>query len=275
MKWKVAGALMCMLSLVGCHNDVEKPVSQRRVTVDTPRGKVMLQEAIQNVDDKFVTASVTGGDINATFRLVSTGDDANVIGGRAELLDASGRLLFSIETRMNRVTGEIVMTEATPDDYLTLRTSSDDERVHESYDTNGDVAIFDYPALSDDAERRALNYYRHGLPANRLPGAVSEYIGNLASFETYFAPHANNTLQNNPSGELLVQILTSPELPFLVVGDESEPHIIKWIETTCMGARTCTLLMCRINPAGALCETCWAISVACTILEYMCSWFGC
>ena len=65
MKWKVAGALMCVLSLVGCHNDVEKPVSQQRVTVDTPRGKVMLQDAIQDLDDKVVTATVIGGDINA------------------------------------------------------------------------------------------------------------------------------------------------------------------------------------------------------------------
>lgn len=275
MKWKVAGALMCVLSLVGCHNDVEKPVAQQRVTVETPRGKVMLQDAIQHGDDKSVTASVTGDDINATFRLVSIGDNTSITGGRAELVDPSGRLLFSIEARIDNTTGELVMTEATPDDYLTLSISSDDERVHERYDANGDVATFDYPALSDDAQRRAFNYYQHGLPARRLPGDISEYMTNLASFEAYYATHSNNTLHSNASGDLLVQILTSPELPGLVVGDSTEPHVLRWITQTCTAARACQGLMCTTNPASTLCGVCSAVSIACSIFDLLCSWFNC
>jgi hypothetical protein len=261
--------------MVGCHNDVEKPVAQQRVTVDTPRGRVMLQDAIHDVAGKTVTASVVGDNINATFRLASISNDAHVVGGRAELIDPSGRLLFAVETTENRLTGEVTMTEATEDDYLAFSISGDDERVYEQYDMNGDVATFDYPALSDEAQRRAVNYHQHGLPVSRLPGDVSEYVANLAGFESYYGPHANTTLENNPYGQLLIQILTSPQLPSLVISDDEDPHIIKWIQQTCTMARTCMALVCRVNPASLVCELCSAVSIACTIVELICSWFGC
>jgi hypothetical protein len=39
MKRKLAGVLICVLPLFGCNNDVEQPEPQRRMSVDTPRGK--------------------------------------------------------------------------------------------------------------------------------------------------------------------------------------------------------------------------------------------
>lgn len=276
MKWKFAGVMVCVLSLLGCTNDVEKPEPVQRVVVDTPRGKVMIQNPVQNLTERYVTADVVANGTDFTFRLASSGDGAAVTGGVAELLDASGQLLFSIETLLNTETGEMVFTQATPEDYLTHSIRNDEERVWEHYDANGDVASFVYPLLPDDTQRRAANYYEHGLPASKLPAQVGEFVTQLGAFDAYYEPHATSTLHDNPHGELLVQILTSSELEHLVVEAEgTETEQWRWIEQTCSTARACQTLVCYSRPTSLVCFACTAVSIACAIMDMLCNWFGC
>ena len=275
MKRKPAGVLIVVLSLLGCNNDVEKPETARRITVDTPRGAIMVQNAVRNLDDEFVTASVAGAGFDGTLRVASTGNGVTTTGGVAELLDSSGQLLFSIETVINRETGEVVLTQATPQDYLTFSIVADDERVREWYDANGDIAMFEYPALSDDTQRRAVNYYQHGLPAGRLPAEVSEYVTRIGEFSGYYEPHSTSTLNDNPYGLLLVQMLSSPELPSLVASGDPDQTIKGWIQQTCSAAQACMTLMCRVNPSSLACFACSAVSTACSILYLICGWVGC
>jgi hypothetical protein len=266
---------MCVLSLIGCSHDVEKPALQGRVTVDGPRGKVFIQDPVRDFEEKYVTASVLGDGVAATFRLVSTGDGVTTAGARGELLDASGQLLFSFETLVNNESGEMTITQATPDDYLIFSKRTDDERVWERYDANGDVAWFEYAALSEEDQSRAANYYRHDLPADRLPDNASEYVNELGAFDSYYEPHAHSTLHDNPSGELLVQILSSPELPNLVVGDTPDPGRPDWLDRVCTSARACTALTCGSSYGGLLCLVCGAVASVCDFIDSLCQVFRC
>ena len=274
MRWRLAGVLVCVLSQVGCSNDVEKPapVPTRRVEIGTPRGKILVLNPVKNLEEQFVTADVVHDGTRYTFRISSTGDGANLTGGVSELLDESGRLLFSLGTSMNSSTGEVVFTQKTPDDYLIQSMVTNDERVREVYDASGDVATFEYPALSDDMRSRAANYYEHGLPAGALPAHVAEYVEELAAFDSYYEPHAKSTLHNNPSGELLAYILTAPELKELV-----GPGAEKWklIENLCHLARACQGLICYTNPNSLACFACTAVSIACSIVDIICGWINC
>jgi hypothetical protein len=262
--------------MFGCNNDVDRPTQPeqlRHVTVDTPTGKIMILNASQH--GNVVTADVVGAQVNATFQLINTGDNEDTIGGRAELLDPSGQLLYSIESRFNKVTGKSTITQATADDYMTLSIVGNDERTYEAYDANGEILTFDYPTLPEDTQRRAVNYYQHGLPASRLPADIAEYVGGIAEFDSYYERHRSNTLEGNPNAELLVQILTAEDMPLLVVGEGSDPHVIKWIQQTCATATACRAAMCYVNPASTLCAACTAIAIACTIFDMICSWYRC
>ena len=274
MKWKVAGVLMCVLSLLGCSNDVEKPEPVRRMTVDTPGGKKKVQDPVRDPDGRRFTASVVGEGTDATLRLESTGDGVTTTGLLAELRDPSGNLLFSLEATVNHVTGEVIYTQATSEDYMTNRIIADDERVWEQYDANGDVATFEYPALSDETQRHAVNAWEHNSTPAHLPADVSEYIAQVGAFDAYYAPHSANTLTHNTSGELLVQILTSPELPSLVVGETPDSERWRWVEHTCATARACVTLVCRTHPGSLVCGVCWGIAVICTIFDLIASWSG-
>ena len=279
MKRKLAGVLLCVLSLFGCNNDVDRPAAPPRsggVTIETPRGNVVVKNAVRNLDEKYLTADVVGDDVKYTFRLTSVGDGNSVTGGVAELLDESGQLAISLATMVNNDTGEVVFTETTPDDYLTHSIVSDDERVREHYDANGDVATFEYPLLSDDTQRRAVNYYEHGLNPAALPDRVEEYITVVGAFDAYYEPHAKSTLHDNPSGELLARILASPDLEGLVgqVGGPGAQRLID-IGNVCNLARGCQTLVCYTNPGSLICFACTAVSVACAIFDFICGWFGC
>jgi hypothetical protein len=81
MKRKMAGILVCLLSLAGCNNDVQEPVNERRVTVNTVKGPVVIEDANRNLDQKVVNAHVVGAGIDAILTVASTedGDTRSVI----------------------------------------------------------------------------------------------------------------------------------------------------------------------------------------------------
>lgn len=262
MKWKVAGVLMCLFSLAGCNDDVERPERHERVALNTPGGTVFIQDPTRSVDERRFTAVVQGGGIDAILELEAIGDEMTA-GTTARLLDSQGRLLFSMGTSTNMSTGEFTITQSTPGDYMTISALVDDERVRERYDVNGNIATFEYAALSDDTQRRAVNYYKHGLPAERLTPEISQYIGQVSAFDAYYSSYRSSTLNDNSNGRLLVQILASGEMANVVVGD-TDPASWQWLGDVCVAARGCMLLACRLAPESLVCWVCWAVSVACT-----------
>jgi hypothetical protein len=276
MNRKIAGMLLGVLSLFGCSNDVQKPTTGRNVTVKTARGPVTVQDATRDMNARVMNARVVGSGIDAVLT-VSSSEDAGVQSFVASLSDASGQLLYSIETRVDEAAGTITATEATAQDYLTITMTTQEDRIVETYDADGDVASFEHSALADETELRAINYYRNGGTGNvdRLPADVQEYIRGADAFHQYYLPHEISTIHNNPSGDLLVALLSSPELPYAVAGDLPDRNLGTHFHSVCSLFSLCYMYACRIAPTHPLCGACFTLSILCSIIEITCQWFGC
>ncbi|HET6349274.1 MAG TPA: hypothetical protein VFH88_09355 [Candidatus Krumholzibacteria bacterium] len=275
MKRMMACALLVVLSLVGCNRDVQGPEQADRVTLNTAMGDVVVEDVTRDLNAKRMTARVVGSQIDANLQVSSssTGENQQVV--TATLTDADGNLLYMIEETANTLTGELIYREATEQDYLEVGIHDDEQRTRETYDADGDVAIFEYPSISEETKSRALNLHEHGLPTDHLPADITEYVHQAEAFETYYLPHTSSTIHNNPDGELLVQVLTSPEVSQLVIGGDDDPQRVLWVQNFCMWANACTAFSCRIAPTHPVCAFCTVASWACTIIQLVCSWFGC
>jgi hypothetical protein len=274
MKRKMAGILVCLLSFVGCNNDVQEPVNEKRVTVNTVKGPVVIDDANRNLDQEVVNAHVVGTGIDATLTVASR-DDGDTHSVIASLTDSSGQLLYSIETRVDEGTGTVTCIQATAEDYLSVTMSGEGDRVRETYDSDGDVASFAYAALSDEQQRHAINYYEHGMNEASLPADVADYVRQADAFHAYYLPHQTSSIHGNPAGDMLVQLLASPELPRVVAGDVPIVQMNKYIQQACNTFSLCASFSCRVAPGNPVCTYCFAVSVICSIMMLACSWFGC
>lgn len=276
MKRKLAGILMCMLPLVGCNDDVQQPdtnVKQatRQITVQTSNGPVVMKNLNRNDERKKTTASVEGAGFSATLHIVPAGDGVVTIGGNAMLIDASGKLLYSIEMTVNQETNEVTYRQATEGDYVALSVLESDERVRESYDANGDRASFDYPQISEETKARTLNLLEHGLPTTHLPESAREYGAQAEAYRAYYLPHANSSLKDNEAGELLVQLLSSPDVSNAMIGDQPEP-MNRFLQSMCSLITACSTFVCRIWQGSALCSACMGGAMACAIFQALGPW---
>jgi hypothetical protein len=274
MKRIVSVIMLCVFPFYGCSNNVEKPGNEKRVTVATRTGPVTMTEVKRNVDRKELSAHVEGTQVNATLRIVPAGDGVVTTGGTAMLIDASGKLLYSLEMTLNSETNEVTYRQATEDDYLTVSIRNQDDRVHESYDTDGDQASFDYPLLPYDSQRRVANQLEHNLPTDQLPGDMREYAMEADAFQTYYMPHANNSLNNNDAARLLMQLLSAPEAPQLLLGDQPDPQMNKLIQAFCHFASGCATFVCTLFPLSGLCIACAGAAIACQIFQIIGTWTG-
>jgi len=276
MKRKLAGILMCVLPLVGCNNDVQKPDTDvkeapRQLTVQTRNGPVVMKNLNRNVDRKETTASVEGAGFNATLQIVPAGDGVVTIGGNAMLIDASGKLLYSIEMMINQETNEVTYRQATAVDYVAWSVLETDERVRESYDANGDRASFDYPQLSEETKSRTINQIEHGLPTTHLPEGAREYASQAEAYRAYYLPLANSSLENNEAGEILIQLLSSPDVSYALAGDQPE-QMNRFVQSLCSLITACSTFVCRIWQGSALCSACMGGAMACAILQALGPW---
>lgn len=272
MKRKLAGILMCMLALVGCNNDVQKPDANRKQTnqivVQTKNGPVVMKNFNRNDDRRATTASVEGAGFRATLQVVPAGDGVVNVGGNASLIDASGRLLYSIEMTVNQETNEVTYRQATDRDYVAVSILETGERVRESYDANGDRASFDYPQLSEETKSRTINQIEHGLPTTHLPASVREYATQADAYRDYYLPHSQSSLNDNEAGDLLVLLLSSPDVSNAVVGEQPE-QMNKFQTTLCSLLNSCATFACRILPGTSLCSACTGGALACAIFQIM------
>jgi len=272
MKRKLMAILVCVLSLVGCDNDVQKPDRRKQdVTVDTRKGPATLTDVKRNDERKELTAHVDGTQFSGTLRIVPAGDGIVTSGGTAMLIDASGRLLYSIEITVNQETNEIVYRQATEDNYMVSGILEQNDRVQESYDIDGDRASFDYPLLSYETQGRTLNLVQHDLPTDQLSPDMREYAAQAQAFQAYYMPHANNSLRNNEAGELLVQLLSSPEVSNAVIGRHPE-QMNRLIQSICNLFTACSAFACRLLPTSAICGGCLGGVLACAIFQAMAPW---
>lgn len=274
MKRIVSAIMLCVFPFYGCSNNVEKPGNEKRVTVSTRSGPVTMTEVKRNTDRKELSAHVEGTQINATLRIVPAGDGMVTTGGTAMLIDASGKLLYSLEMTLNSETNEVTYRQATEDDYLTFSLRQQDEHVYESYDADGDHASFDYPLLPYETQSRVINQLEHGLPTDHLPGDMREYAVEADAFRTYYMPHANNSLNNNEAAQLLIQLLSDPEAPRLLLGDQPDPQMNRLIQSFCNLMTMCAGFSCHFYPAIGLCIACLGGMIACQIFQIISTWTG-
>lgn len=277
MKRKLAGILMCMLPLVGCNDDVQKPdvvLKQKTspIIVQTTKGSVEVKNVDRNNERKETSASVVGAGFNATLQIVPAGDGVVTVGGNAMLIDASGRLLYSLAITINQETNEVTYRQATEDDFLVMSVAEADERVRESYDANGDRATFDYPQIAEEVKSRTLNQIEHGLPTTHLPEGAREYGAQAEAYGAYYLPHVNSTLKDNAAGELLIQLLSSPDVSYAMIGDQPE-QMNKYLQTMCNLITACSTFACRRFPSSAVCSFCMGGALACAIFQSFGPWF--
>jgi len=276
MKRKLAGILMCVLPLVGCNNDVQKPDAHekqgtREIVVQTKNGPVVMKNLNRNDDRKETTATVEGAGFSAMLQIESAGDGVVTVGGNARLIDASGRLLYSIEMTVNQETNEVTYRQATEEDYVAWSVLETDERVRESYDANGDRASFDYPQISEETKARTINQIEHGLPTTHLPESAREYGAQAEAYRAYYLPHANSSLKDNEAGELLIQLLSSPDVSYALVGDQPE-QMNRFVQSMCSLITACSTFVCRIWQGSALCSACMGGAMACAIFQALGPW---
>jgi len=265
MKRKLVGLLTGVLVIFGCNNDVEKPAADAGPIIRTVNGEVTVSNVTGDRSSGHITATVTGTTVDAIVTITGT-ETPTGTQTMATLTDASGQLLYSIETIMNEQTGEITYTESTDTDYLTFGMRVLGERMRESYDANGDQAVFEYPLISEDDQCHAVNYYQHGLPETGLPPDIVEYVGEARAFDTYYQPHYGSSIHDNPDGDMLVQIVTSPEFAQVVIGEPPTENFLASIGQMCRAFSTCAAFACRFAPGHPICNYCFLASMACSIL---------
>jgi hypothetical protein len=274
MKRKLTAILVCVLSLVGCDNDVQKPDTREKgVTVETHRGPATLTDVKRDDERKELTAHVAGTQFSATLRIVPAGDGVVMSGGTAMLIDASGKLLYSIEITINEETNEIVYRQATEDNYMVSSILEQSDRVQESYDIDGDRASFEYPQLPYDTQSRTLNQVQHGLPTDHLSPDMREYAAQAQAFQAYYLAHANNSLRDNEAGELLVQLLSSPVTSNALIGEQPDEQMNRFIQSFCTLISACAAFTCRLLPTSAICSACTGGVLACAIFQALGPWF--
>jgi len=276
MKRKLAGILMCVLPLVGCNNDVQKPDAHekqgtREIVVQTKNGPVVMKNLNRNDDRKETTATVEGAGFSGILQIGSAGDGVVTVGGNARLIDASGRLLYSIEMTVNQETNEVAYRQATEHDYVAWSVFETDERVRESYDANGDRASFEYPQLPEETKARTINHVEHHLPTAHLPASVREYAAQAEAYRAWYLPHENSSLNNNEAGDLLVQLLSSPDVSYALIGDQPE-QMTRFQAGLCSLLNSCATFICRILPGTSLCSACTGGAFACAIFQIIAPW---
>ena len=224
MKWKRVGVLMCLLSLAGCNNDVQKPENENRTTVQTQTRAVVVSDVKRDEERKEVSAHIEGGQINGTLRIVPAGDGVVITGETVMLINAAGKVLYSFERTIDNTTNEVRYREATEDNYRVIGIREEDGRIYESYDTDGDVASFTYPILPEETQRKTINLLRNGVSTDGYPENIRDYAAAADAFHTYYLPHANNSLNNNRAAQLMLQLLAAPEAPQLLLGVGPDVH---------------------------------------------------
>jgi hypothetical protein len=172
------------------------------MTVKTAHGPVTVQDATRDMSARVMNARVVGSGIDAVLT-VSSNDDAGVQSFTASLSDASGQLLYSIETRVDEATGTTTTIEATAQDYLSMTRPS---KMTASSRFTMPMEMLHHSNIHrsrDEQERRAINFYRYSGNSgftDRLPAAMREYVRGAEAFHEYYLPHENSTIHNNFSG---------------------------------------------------------------------------
>ncbi|HEX5130955.1 MAG TPA: hypothetical protein VFX92_00560 [Candidatus Krumholzibacteria bacterium] len=264
---------LAISGLAGCGEGDGRPAipeNQLRVLNTT----VSILSVERDVGNKTITTDIAIGAKRRRVTL-SSGDNATAAGFpvalEASFAEEDGSSLVIIEfgwdpdepTRM-------WLREATLIDELVVRRDERDGRVYEQYDMNGDVFAFDYPRLSEVSMAKAARRFLQGESPVAPSPLVSEFYDKLTAFDTYYAPYAENSLQNNADGEILMALLSDAEFGVIVAGVDPSLRMSKAGTWLCRVVNACVIVKCLIFPNLA-CVPCTSMSIGCYVFELACA----
>lgn len=276
-------SIVVLLALIlNCSEDPSLPVDSAGRVLDLPSGPLVVERISRDEHTRVISATLLSGSVARQLTIEPVAEGPLVDGLTAELTDVTG-LLYRVSIAWDPDDPDrIWFREQTTTDVMTVSAGSSGDRVFEEYDTNGDVYRVDVPALDDETRRRVIGHSRSGWQPED-PEHV-ELVGSYADFEVYYNRHANNSLHDNPDGEVLVETLLNEQFAALAVGaavqpvdgkDNEQPgKISDRARKICVGAGICARFKCMaggwVNP---LCVACGGTSIACTFATVAC-WFA-
>ncbi len=161
------------------------------------------------------------------------------------------------------------MEEAGGDRLVSHRVRAGSE-VHESYWLDGEELAVDYSIPSESQIRtyEGANSSVAGDPDGQ------EYLEALQAVDRFTQRRRGSALYNNPSGELLMTLLSDPEvLDATLAAERPNPQLpSNRANRACLIAGTCASLKCGLGGGllNFICTACGGMSAACTIAEWAC-----
>jgi hypothetical protein len=271
----VAVAAAVALTVVGCSEEVGvSDRSSETLVLETPSGEVVVDELTTDAGERTIEARVS----DRRLYIGPPMDSAAESGFSAELTDEA-TLLYGVSITWEvDEPGKVWIEQRTASEAMTVTVEELGGRRVETYNINGDVRRFEYPAVNPETMERAIVHARNGRPpaTPELAEVVSEY----ADFEAFCRRHAGSDLFNNKDGELLVSILSNGAFLEETTGKKETggPQLMpdKRADRICAVATACATFMCHFGGlANPLCTACGGVAMACWIAEIACWIFDC
>ncbi len=264
--------IITLINVPGCY-DSQEPVGGQNV-LDSGNIEVIeytRDKAGKNFHAKIVSQGKTR---KVVIKPVETSPSGVAVSAR--ILNEHGGLLYHIELSWSADGRGVWFRESTNSDVLTASISKRNNRVYEKYNINGEILAFNYPELEDAAMDKIFSRYMHGQPLDSSPEVI-EIAEKLAVFDAFYSPHADNSLHDNPDGELLMSVLNDAAFANLVTSEDGDPRRIKDpLKRICWGALTCAGFKCQYGGwANPVCVTCAGTAVSCIVAEIACWFLGC
>jgi hypothetical protein len=271
---KFSVVLAALALMVGCSEDVQVPRGTAELTLELPIADVTVTQVVRDTDDRTIEAKLTVSGSERQISIVPLRGGDLPVGFIAELSDQSG-ILFHVSMAWDpNDPDRIWLMEQSNGDIMTVAAERIGDRLAEEYIINGDRFRVDYPALERESRRRAIAHNRDGWHPE--DPAIVEFIGKYAEFEAFYGQYSNNSLHNNPDGELLVSLLANEQFAGFVVGgkDDGGPRRInERAARFCVVANLCFNFKCLVGGwVNPLCVACGGTAIACTFATVAC-WF--
>jgi hypothetical protein len=208
--------------------------------------------------------------------LSSSGTDSHRRGGRIELTDLNGFLLYGMVFGWNaNDPNSFSVTEKTSTDELTVTRSVGLEVVKESYTINGFSGEFEFPKINEAELNAALKIYQEMKASgdfSRLETVdmkVKTFVEEIREFDQFYSPFRHNSLHDNADGELLASLLVEEKFAQWLEY-EIFPNYYPDMSTICTMAAICAMGKCLFGGgANPVCAICVGATVGCAILELL------
>jgi hypothetical protein len=262
--------------VTGCGDELNVPGDTTGPLTRIEALDVVVTRVDRDDDTRTITTELTAGAAERQITIEPYSTNTLPTGFTAEL-SGPGGVLYHISLAWDP--GErdrFRLVEMAGEDMLTLTADRVGGRLFEEYVINEDRFRVEYPALNRETRRKAMAHAETGRRSED-PG-IAEFVSRYAEFQAFYSRHSQNSLHNNPDGELLVALLANEQYAAAAVGEERpggpDRMADKTADRICATATVCGVLKCGtlVNP---LCVPCGGTSLACAIAEIACWIFDC